>query len=141
MSPPKRTISDLFLRRPVLSLVLTALLLLLGALSLVQLQVENLPPIAPGRVSVSSTYPGGSPEVVEQGVTALLEQQLNGLERLDTIRSTSVIGRCRCQVASAAITAWCQRSSQMPVGPPSRIGSTHTHQWERIGQPAGVGLS
>jgi hydrophobe/amphiphile efflux-1 (HAE1) family protein len=89
MSQPKRTISDLFLRRPVLSLVLSALLLLLGALSLVQLQVENLPPIAPGRVSVRSTYPGGSPEVVEQGVTALLERQLNGLERLDTIRSTS----------------------------------------------------
>ena len=44
MSPPKRTISDLFLRRPVLSLVLTALLLLMGALSLLQLQVENLPP-------------------------------------------------------------------------------------------------
>jgi hydrophobe/amphiphile efflux-1 (HAE1) family protein len=89
MSQPKRTISDLFLRRPVLSLVLSALLLLLGALSLVQLQVENLPAIAPGRVSVSSSYPGGSPEVVEQGVTALLERQLNGLERLDTIRSTS----------------------------------------------------
>ena len=89
MSPPKRTISDLFLRRPVLSLVLTALLLLLGGLSLLQLQVENLPAIAPGRVSVSSTYPGGSPEVVEQGVTALLERQLNGLERLDSIRSTS----------------------------------------------------
>ena len=92
MSPPKRTISDLFLRRPVLSLVLTALLLLMGALSLLQLQVENLPPIAPGRVSVSSTYPGGSPEVVEQGVTALLERQLNGLERLDSIRSTSTSG-------------------------------------------------
>ena len=89
MTQPKRTISDLFLRRPVLSLVLSALLLLLGALSLVELQVENLPAIAPGRVSVRSTYPGGSPEVVEQGVTALLERQLNGLERLDTIRSTS----------------------------------------------------
>jgi hydrophobe/amphiphile efflux-1 (HAE1) family protein len=89
MSQPKRTISDLFLRRPVLSLVLSVLLLLLGGLSLVQLQVENLPPIAPSRVSVRSTYPGGSPEVVEQGVTALLERQLNGLERLDTIRSTS----------------------------------------------------
>jgi len=89
MTQPRRTISDLFLRRPVLSLVLSVLLLLLGGLSLVQLQVENLPPIAPGRVSVSSTYPGGSPEVVEQGVTALLERQLNGLERLDSIRSTS----------------------------------------------------
>ena len=87
--PPRRTISDLFLRRPVFSLVLTLLLLLLGFTSLVGLQVENLPPIAPGRVTVRASYPGGGPEVVEQGVTALLEKQLNGLERLESIRSSS----------------------------------------------------
>ena len=87
--PPRRTQSDPFLRRPVLSLVLSLLLLLLGALSLGGLQVENLPPIAPTRVTVRSTYPGGGPEVVEQGVTALLEKQLNGLERLESIRSSS----------------------------------------------------
>ena len=86
---PRRTLSDPFLRRPVLSLVLSLLLLLLGALSLAGLQVENLPPIAPTRVTVRSTYPGGGPEVVEQGVTALLEKQLNGLERLESIRSSS----------------------------------------------------
>lgn len=89
MTPPRRTLSDLFLRRPVFSLVLSLLLLLMGALSLSGLQVENLPSIAPGRVSVRSSYPGGSPEVVEQGVTALIEQQLNGLERLESIRSSS----------------------------------------------------
>ena len=87
--PPRRTLSDPFLRRPVLSLVLSLLLLLLGALSLGGLQVENLPPIAPTRVTVRSTYPGGGPEVVEQGVTALLEKQLNGLERLESVRSSS----------------------------------------------------
>ena len=86
---PRRTLSDPFLRRPVLSLVLSLLLLLLGGLSLAGLQVENLPPIAPTRVTVRSTYPGGGPEVVEQGVTALLEKQLNGLERLESIRSSS----------------------------------------------------
>ena len=86
---PRRTLSDPFLRRPVLSLVLSLLLVLLGGLSLAGLQVENLPPIAPTRVTVRSTYPGGGPEVVEQGVTALLEKQLNGLERLESIRSTS----------------------------------------------------
>jgi len=62
---------------------------LIGLVCLPLLQVENLPPIAPGRVTVRATYPGAGPEVVEQGVTALLEQQLNGLERLDSIRSTS----------------------------------------------------
>jgi len=84
-----KSISDPFLRRPVLTLVVSLLVLLIGLVCLPLLQVENLPPIAPGRVTVRATYPGAGPEVVEQGVTALLEQQLNGLERLDSIRSTS----------------------------------------------------
>lgn len=84
-----KSISDPFLRRPVLTLVVSLLALLIGLVCLPLLQVENLPPIAPGRVTVRATYPGAGPEVVEQGVTALLEQQLNGLERLDSIRSTS----------------------------------------------------
>jgi len=84
-----QSISDPFLRRPVLTLVVSILVLLAGLVSLPLLQVENLPPIAPGRVTVRATYPGAGPEVVEQGVTALLEQQLNGLERLESIRSTS----------------------------------------------------
>jgi hydrophobe/amphiphile efflux-1 (HAE1) family protein len=90
MAPrPERSIAEPFLRRPVLTLVLSLLILLAGLFSLPGLQVENLPPIAPGRVTVRASYPGAGPEVVEQGVTALLEKQLNGLERLDTIRSTS----------------------------------------------------
>ncbi len=84
-----KSISDPFLRRPIFTLVCSLLVLLAGVVSLPLLQVENLPPIAPGRVTVRASYPGASPEVVEQGVTALLEKQLNGLERLDSIRSTS----------------------------------------------------
>ena len=84
-----KSISDPFLRRPVLTLVVSLLVLLTGLVCLPLLQVENLPPLAPSRVTVRATYPGAGPEVVEQGVTALLEQQLNGLERLDSIRSTS----------------------------------------------------
>jgi HAE1 family hydrophobic/amphiphilic exporter-1 len=88
----QRSIAEPFLRRPVLTLVISVLILLAGLISLPVLQVENLPPIAPGRVTVRATYPGASPEVVEQGVTSLLEKQLNGLDRLDTIRSTSSLG-------------------------------------------------
>ncbi len=89
---PQGSISDPFLRRPVLTVVVALLMLLAGFISLPGLQVENLPEIAPGRVSVSASYPGASPEVVEQGVTSLLEKQLNGLERLEQIRSTSSAG-------------------------------------------------
>ncbi|MEB3325783.1 MAG: efflux RND transporter permease subunit, partial [Cyanobacteriota bacterium] len=84
-----KSIADPFLRRPVLTMVLTLLMLLAGAVSLPALQVENLPPLANGRVTVRASYPGAGPEAVEQGVTNLLEKQFNGLERLDVIRSTS----------------------------------------------------
>jgi len=84
-----KSISDPFLRRPVLTVVISLLILLVGLVSLPLLQVENLPPIAPSRITVRANYPGAGPEVMEQGVTALLEKQLYGLDRLETIRSTS----------------------------------------------------
>jgi len=84
-----KSIADPFLGRPVLTMVLSLLILLGGVVSLPSLQVENLPPIANSRVSVRTNYPGAGPEAVEQGVTNLLEKQFNGLERLDSIRSTS----------------------------------------------------
>ena len=77
-----KSLSDPFLRRPVLTLVISLLVLLTGIVSLPGLQVENLPPIAPGRVTVSASYPGASPEVVEQGVTTLLEFH-HGPHRVD----------------------------------------------------------
>jgi hydrophobe/amphiphile efflux-1 (HAE1) family protein len=84
-----KSIADPFLRRPVLTMVLSLLILLAGVVSLPVLPVEHLPPIANSRVSVRASYPGAGPEAVEQGVTNLLEKQFNGLERLDSIRSTS----------------------------------------------------
>ena len=83
------SVSDPFLKRPLLTLVVSVLIVLAGLVSLSGLEIENLPPIAPTRVSVSASYPGASAEVVEQGVTDLLERQLNRLERLDTLTSTS----------------------------------------------------
>ena len=59
------SVSDPFLKRPLLTLVVSVLILLAGLLSLANLDVENLPPIAPSRVSVSANYPGASAEVVE----------------------------------------------------------------------------
>ena len=83
------SVSDPFLKRPLLTLVLSVLVVLAGVLSLLGMQVENLPPIAPSKVTVRANYPGAGAEVVEQGVTTLLERQLNSLERLESIRSSS----------------------------------------------------
>ena len=51
--------------------------MLAGSVALVGLGLEDLPQLAPTRVSVSASFPAASPEVVEQSVTAVLEQQLN----------------------------------------------------------------
>ena len=93
------SLSDPFLKRPLLTLVVSLLILLAGLLSLASLDVENLPPIAPSRVSVSANYPGASAEVVEQGVTNLMERQLNSLERLETITSSSSANGARVQLS------------------------------------------
>ena len=84
-----RSLSQPFLRRPVFTIVCSLLILLAGLVALTRLGLEDLPQLAPTRVSVSATFPAASPEVVEQSVTAVLEQQLNGLEGLESISSDS----------------------------------------------------
>ena len=84
-----RSISQPFLRRPVFTVVCSVLILLAGLTSMVGLGLEDLPQLAPTRVSVSASFPAASPDVVEQSVTAVLEQQLNGLDGVESISSTS----------------------------------------------------
>ena len=71
------------------TVVCSLLILLAGFTALAGLGLEDLPPLAPTRVSVGATFPAAAPDVVEQSVTAILEQQLNGLEGLESISSTS----------------------------------------------------
>ena len=71
------------------------LVLLAGLVSLSGLGLEDLPQLAPTQVSVTARFPAASPDVVEQSVTTVLEQQLNGLSDLDSIQSTSSEGQSR----------------------------------------------
>ena len=64
-------------------------MLLAGVVSLVGLGLEDLPQLAPTRVGVSASFPAAGPEVVEQSVTAVLEKQLNGLDGLESMTSSS----------------------------------------------------
>ena len=84
-----RSLSQPFLRRPVLTIVCSLLILLAGFTAMVGLGLEDMPQLAPTRVSVRATFPAASPEVVEQSVTAVLERQLNGLEGVESITSRS----------------------------------------------------
>ncbi|MCY1017585.1 efflux RND transporter permease subunit [Pyxidicoccus sp. MSG2] len=80
---------DFFIRRPVFAIVCSILLTLVGLVAIPSLPIAQYPDLAPPQVTVSSTYVGASAEVVESAVTIPLEQELNGVEGMRYITSTS----------------------------------------------------
>lgn len=77
-----------FLRRPVLAIVISLVIVILGALALQRLPVAQYPDLVPPAVSVTAIYPGASPEVISQVVAAPLEQAVNGAKDLLYLQST-----------------------------------------------------
>lgn len=73
---------DRFIERPVLSTVISILVVLLGVLGLIALPVTQFPEIAPPTVVVSATYQGASADVVMNSVVIPLEEQINGVENM-----------------------------------------------------------
>ncbi|HUP42248.1 MAG TPA: efflux RND transporter permease subunit [Thermoanaerobaculia bacterium] len=82
-------LSDTSIRRPVLTAVVTASILLVGWVGYTNLPVRELPEIDFPVVSVSTILPGASPEVVETEVTEVLEEEINTIEGLKTLTSVS----------------------------------------------------
>ncbi|MFQ6538674.1 MULTISPECIES: efflux RND transporter permease subunit [Aphanothece] len=73
------SLSDPFIRRPVLTAVCSILIVLAGLIAIPTLPIENLPNIAPPQIQVTATYGGANSLVTEQAVTNVLEQQINGV--------------------------------------------------------------
>jgi multidrug efflux pump len=82
-------VSDLFIRRPVFSVVVSLLLIVAGLSALRLLPVREYPAIDPPIVSVNTIYRGASNEVVESRLTEIIEGAVAGLEGIRQIRSTS----------------------------------------------------
>ena len=78
-----------FIERPVLSTVVSVILLLLGVLSVMSLPVTLFPDIAPPSVVVSANYPGANAEVVARSVATPLEESINGVENMTYMTSNS----------------------------------------------------
>ncbi len=78
-----------FIDRPVFAWVIAIAIMLAGGLAINQLAVEQYPSIAPPSVAISAVYPGASAETVENSVTQVIEQQMNGLDFLRYISSSS----------------------------------------------------
>ncbi len=78
-----------FIERPVLSTVISILIVILGVLGLSALPVTQYPDIAPPTVQIAAAYPGANAETVMQSVIIPIEEQVNGVENMDYITSTA----------------------------------------------------
>lgn len=83
---------NLFINRPKLAIVISLAILLAGILMLKTLPLEEYPSITPPQVVVSATYSGASSDVIESTVAAPIESQLNGVENMIYMSSTSQNG-------------------------------------------------
>ncbi|TWI96785.1 HAE1 family hydrophobic/amphiphilic exporter-1 [Mucilaginibacter frigoritolerans] len=78
-----------FIERPVLSTVISILLVIVGILGLTKLPLERFPNIAPPAVLVSAVYPGANAETILRSVTPSLEEAINGVENMTYMTSTA----------------------------------------------------
>jgi multidrug efflux pump len=91
-------LSDISIQRPVLAVVMSLLLVVLGFMSFTRLTLRELPAIDPPIVSVSVDYTGASAAVIESRITQVLEDALAGIEGIDTINARSSNGRSQVSI-------------------------------------------
>ncbi len=83
------SIADTFIKRPVLTTVCAAIVVLIGGISIPMLPISQLPQVAPIQVEVSSAYIGADAETAETNVTTIVEREINGVENMSYISSNT----------------------------------------------------
>ena len=91
-------ISELSLKRPVLATVLNLMIILFGIVGFSFLAIRDYPAIDPAVVSVSTSYTGANPDIIESQITEPLEKQINGIPGIKTITSSSSLGNSNISV-------------------------------------------
>ncbi|MGP4957266.1 efflux RND transporter permease subunit [Pseudomonas helleri] len=81
--------SKFFIDRPIFAWVIALVIMLVGALSILKLPINQYPSIASPAISISVTYPGASAQTVQDTVVQVIEQQLNGIDHLRYVSSES----------------------------------------------------
>jgi multidrug efflux pump len=81
--------SKFFIDRPIFAWVIALVIMLVGALSILKLPINQYPAIAPPAIAIQVTYPGASAQTVQDTVVQVIEQQLNGIDNLRYVSSES----------------------------------------------------
>ena len=92
------SLAEISIRRPVLAIVLSLVIVLLGALSVTRLGVREYPAVDPPIVSIVTTYPGASAEIIESQITEPIEAAVNAVAGIRAITSTSREGASQVTV-------------------------------------------
>jgi multidrug efflux pump subunit AcrB len=82
-------ISSLFIHRPRLAIVISIVISIAGVIALGALPVAQFPDIVPPQVGVTASYPGASAAAVEESVAQVIEAQVNGVDKMIYMKSTS----------------------------------------------------
>jgi multidrug efflux pump len=92
------TLSELSIRRPVLASVVCLLIVVFGVSSLMRIPVRELPNVDRPVVSVTTTYTGAAPEIIDADITEVIDGAIAGVSGVKTISSQSRTGRSRTTV-------------------------------------------
>ena len=79
--------SNFFIRRPIVAIVISILMVIVGAITITSLPVAQFPEIAPPEIRVWGVYPGADAETMEKAVATPMEQQINGVDNMDYMYS------------------------------------------------------
>lgn len=82
-------ISQFFIKRPIFAWVITIFIILFGVLSIPKLPISRFPSVAPPSISIYATYPGATPETLNDSVVTLIERELSGVKNLLYYSATS----------------------------------------------------
>src|ERR1700739_300171 len=91
-------ITDIFIKRPVLSIVVSLLILLIGLRAAMVMPIRQYPRLSNTVVNVTTTYPGASADLINGFITTPIEQAVASAEGVDYITSSSVLGTSTIQV-------------------------------------------
>src|SRR5512145_975578 len=81
--------SRFFINRPIFAWVIAIMVMLAGLLAIKTLPVSQYPPIAPPQITINAVYPGASAQTVQDTVTQVIEQKMNGIDDLIYMSSSS----------------------------------------------------